>query len=147
MDALLELSKRLKQAGGSGRGSLRSEMHKAVKKAAQPLPKAVQEEAGRRLPQRGGLAKEIAKRKPKVSLRTGMRTGGVRIRDDKTDRRINDQGRIAHPVFGRPRSTVVQFHPGSKGYFSEPLEAAAPQIRDDITDVMADFAQRLLRGI
>jgi hypothetical protein len=144
--AFYELSKRLKEAGGSGRGSLRSEMHKAVKKAAKPLPKAVKDAAREKLPKRGGLNRVIAKRTPSVTTRTGATTAGVRIQDKKTDPRMSTQGRIYHPVFGRSGSDVVQIQPEIKGYFDETLKDEAPEVRDAIVEVLADFAQQITKG-
>lgn len=144
--AFLEVSKRLKTIGGTGKGSLRNEMMKAVKQAAKPLPKAVQDEARRRLPQRGGLAARVAKRRPTIETRTGVQTAGVRIRDRKTDPRMSVQGRIYHPVFGRPGSDAVQIVPSIKGYFEDAITDEAPKVRGEITDVLADFAQRALGG-
>lgn len=145
--AFYELSKRLKQAGGSGKGSIRSEMHKAVKQAAKPLPKKVKDEARRRFPQSGGLNRVMAKRTPKVVTRTGVQTAGVRIQDKSTDARVNEQGRVWHPVFGRRKPGKIQEIPAVEGYFDEPLRESAPQVRDEIVDVLADFAQKLVRGI
>jgi hypothetical protein len=144
--AFFEVSKRLKEVGGTGKGSLRNEMHKAVKQAAKPLPKAVQDAAKEKFPQRGGLAAVMGRRKPSVVTRTGVSTAGVRIQDRKTDPRMNAQGRIYHPVFGRPGSDAVQIEPGVRGYFDEALQGKAPEIRDEITDVLVNFAQRIVRG-
>ncbi len=146
-EAFLALSKRLKQVGGTGKGSLRSEMEKAVKKAAKPLPQAVKAEAERRFPKRGGLSKIMGKRTPKVEARTGALTAGVRVRDPKSDPRMSTQGRIYHPLFGKPGSDVVQIVPGVKGYFPDAMEDKAPQVRDDIADVLVDFAQQIARPL
>jgi len=152
--AFYELSKRLKEVGGTGKGSLRNEMQKAVKQAAKPLPKAVKAAAARDLPQRGGLAKHVAKRTPSVVTRTGIQTAGVRIQDKKSDPRMSTQGRVPHPVFGRRgkpknggKNFVVQDVPEARGYFDETIRDRAPQVADDITDVLADYAGRLLKGL
>jgi hypothetical protein len=60
----------------------------------------------------------------------------VRIVGTKVDPRINSQGRIAHPVFGRKGSTVVQQVPRLKGYFDETLRESAPQVRADVVAVL-----------
>jgi len=145
--AFYELSKRLKEVGGTGKGSLRNEMNSALKKAAKPLPNAVKEAAGNRFPKRGGLSKIMAKRTPKVVTRTGATTAGVRIEDKTTDPRMNSQGRIYHPLFGRPGSDVVQIVPGVKGYFDETLEGKAPEVRDEVVSVLEDYARRLVQGL
>jgi len=145
--AFYELSKRLKQVGGTGKGSLRSEMTKALKQAAKPMPKAVKDAAREQFPKRGGLNNVVAKRTPKVVTRTGATTAGVRIQEPKSDPRMNSQGRIYHPLFGRKGSDVVQIAPGVKGYFDEATEGKSPEIRAEVTAVMVEFAQRLIRGV
>lgn len=145
--AFYELSKRLKEAGGTGKGSVRNEMMSALKKAAKPLPNAVKQEAADRFPKGGGLSAIMAKRTPKVVTRTGVKTAGVRIQDKGTDPRMNAQGRIYHPVFGRPGSDAVQIVPEVKGYFDETLDGKSPEVRDAVTDVLEVFAKRLVQGL
>lgn len=144
--AFYELSKRLKEVGGTGKGSLRNEMTKALKQAAKPLPQVVKKAAGERFPEAGGLAKIMAKRTPRVVTRTGATTAGVRIQDKKTDPRMNSQGRIYHPVFGRKGSDAVQIVPEVEGYFDETLRDEAPEVRGEIVDVLADYAARIVKG-
>lgn len=144
--AFYELSKRLKEVGGTGKGSLRSEMTKALKQASKPLPQAVKKKAGEVFPERGGLAKIMGKRTPQVVTRTGITTAGVRIQDKKTDPRMNSQGRIYHPVFGRwLPNQKPQILPGVEGYFDETLRDEAPEIRDAVTDVLAEYAEKIIR--
>ena len=143
-DAFLALSKRLKAAGN---GELRKELHKAVREAGKPLIPKVRAAALRDLPSAGGLNRRIAKKPYRAQARTGVKTAGLRITGGKVDPRINNQGRIAHPVFGRPNSTVVQNVPGARGYFDETIRDEAPQIREDVTEVLVDFARRLTRPL
>lgn len=158
--AFYELSKRLKQAGGTGKGSIRNEMHAAVKRAAKPLPKAMKQAARDKLPKRGGLNERIAKRTPKVVTRTGVTTAGLRIQDNKTDPRINAEGRLWHPIFGRKgpnekpsaqypkgkKNSTVTKVPGAEGYFDDTARAEAEQVRDDVVAVLEDYARRLVEG-
>ena len=145
--AFYELSKRLKEVGGTGAGSLRNEMNKAIRQAAKPLPQAVKKRAGEVFPQRGGLAKVMGKRTPRVVTRTGIQTAGVRIQDRASDPRMSTQGRIFHPVFGRRGSGVTQSVPEVRGYFEESIREQAPEVRAEIIDVMADYAARIVKGI
>lgn len=144
-DAFYKLSKRLKEVGGTGKGSLRSEMNAALRKAVKPVVPKVKEAARAKLPKGGGLNEAIAKRTPRVVTATGAKTAGIRVQDKKTDPRI-DQGRVYHPVFGR-KPGVVQQVPEAKGYFSETIEGEAPAVRDDVVDVLVDFAQRIARPL
>lgn len=152
--AFYELSKRLKEVGGTGKGSLRNEMNRALRQAAKPLPKAVKAAAREELPKSGGLNERIAKRTPSVVTRTGVKTAGIRVQDKKTDPRMSTRGRIPHPVFGRRgkpknggKNFVVQVFPKAMGYFDETLRDSAPQVRGDVVEVLEGFAKRLTRPL
>jgi hypothetical protein len=140
-DDFLALSKRLKAVGETG---LRKELHKAMGSAARPLIPKVQEAARRNLPKRGGLNERIARKPYRAQTRTGMQTAGVRITGSKVDPRINNEGRVYHPVFGRTPGEI-QPVPQAKGYFDETLAAEGPKVRDDILDVVRDYTIRALR--
>jgi hypothetical protein len=56
----------------------------------------------------------MAKKPYPVQTRTGAKTAGVRIVGTKVDPRINNLGRIQHPVFGR-KPPVVQYDPAPQG--------------------------------
>lgn len=141
-DDFLALSKRLKAAGQT---ELRKELHKTMRDAAKPLIPLVREAARRDLPKAGGLNERIARKPYRAQVRTGAKTAGVRIVGTKVDPRIN-QGRIAHPVFGRPHSTVVQQVPEAAGYFDETLRDQGPEIRDEMREMLAAWLDRLARG-
>lgn len=140
-DELLALSKRLKAAGLT---DLRKELHKEMRTVAKPLIPKVREAARNKLPKAGGLNERIARKPLRAQVRTGAKTAGVRIAGTKVDPRINE-GRVAHPVFGRPKSTVVQQVPSADGYFDDTLRESAPEIRDQLLAALDDFAQRITR--
>ncbi len=140
-DDFLALSKRLKAVGEA---ELRKELHKAVGAAAKPLIPKVKNAARENLPRQGGLNERIAKKPLRAQTRTGAKTAGVRIVGSKVDPRIN-QGRIFHPVFGRPGSGVVQQVPKARGYFDETLSREGPAVRDEILAVIRDYTIRALR--
>lgn len=148
-DAFLAVSKRLKAAGET---ELRKELHKAMRDAAKPLIPKIREAARADLPQAGGLNERIAKKPYRSQVRTGAKTAGVRITGTKVDPRIN-QGRVAHPVFGRKgkaknggKNVVVQQVPEAEGYFDETIREQAPEIRAELVDTMAEFLNRLAQG-
>lgn len=148
-EQFLALSKRLKAAGETG---LRRELHKAVAAAGKPLIPKVRAAAMDELPTRGGLNRRIAKKPYRSQTRTGAKTAGLRITGAKVDPRINNEGRIGHPVFGRKgkpknggRNYVVQQFPEAAGYFNETLAREAPSVRDEVADVLADFTDRIAR--
>lgn len=142
-DDLLALSKRLKAAGQT---ELRKELHKAMRTAAKPLIPEVRKAARAQLPKSGGLNERIARKPYRAQVRTGAKTAGVRITGSKVDPRINE-GRVAHPVFGRSKSTVVQQVPSAQGYFDETLRDQGPQVRDELRRTLAAWTERIARGL
>lgn len=151
-DDFLKLSKALKAAGQT---EFRKELHKGMRNAARPLIPEIRDAARQKLPHRGGLNERIAKKPYQAQVRTGSSTAGVRIVGSKVEPRINAQGRVAHPVFGRTgkpkkpggRNTVVQQVPAARGYFDRTLQEKGPQIRVAVAGALNDFAQRLARGV
>lgn len=137
----LALSKRLKQVG---EGEMRKELHKAMRDAAKPLIPKVRQAAMKDLPSAGGLNRRIAKKPLRAQQRTGARTAGVRIVGTKVDPRINE-GRVWHPVFGDRKPGAIQPVPAAKGYFTDTLAEAGPEVRDEILAVIRDYTIRALR--
>lgn len=127
----------------AGQGQLRRELNKGMRDAAKPLVPKVREAARQNFPRRGGLNERVAKKPYRAQTRTGAKTAGLRITASKMDPRLN-QGRVVHPVFGRPRSTVVQRVPRAAGYFSETLQNEAPSIQGDVRRVLEEFARRIV---
>lgn len=142
-DDFLRLSKALKAAG---RTELRKDLHKGLRKAAKPLIPKARAEARSRLPQRGGLAAQIAKEPARVQVRTG-KDPGIRILIGKKrgGARAANQGRIRHPVFGNPEVWVDQ--QVKPGWFDDTMKGAAPAIRRDLLRAMEDTAGQVIRDI
>jgi len=136
------VSKHLKEAG---QGGLRKEFHKTVRDAAKPLIPKVREAARAKGPKQGGLNEALAKKPLRVQTRTGAKTAGVRIVGTKVDPRINDLGRIQHPVFGR-KPKVVQYDADLKGYFDDTLAKEAPAVQDAVVRAMVSYVRNLIRG-
>lgn len=141
-DKFLKVSKALKAAGENG---LRKELNKAMQSAAKPLIPKVRDAARAKLPTTGGLNERMARKPYRAQTRTGAKTAGVRIVGTKLDPRVDKQGRVAHPVFGRPNSTVVQQVPEAKGYFSETLAREGSAVRDELVRTLDDFVDRIVR--
>jgi hypothetical protein len=139
----LSLSKRLKAAGEKG---LRNELNKVMRNAATPLIPKVREAARASLPKGGGLNERIAKKPLRAQTRTGNATAGVRIVGTKVDPRINDQGRVFHPVFGH-KPGVVQDVPNAKGYFDKTLEREGQSIRGDVLRALTDFRDSIAKPL
>ena len=139
----LAVSKSLKAAGETG---LRNELNKTLRNAAKPLIPKVRESARSVGPKTGGLNERLAKKPYRAQVRTGAKTAGVRIVGSKVDPRINDLGRIQHPVFGRKKSTVVQYDADVKGYFDKPLKESGPEVSRQVVAAMDGFVRKIVRG-
>lgn len=140
-DDFLRLSKALKHAG---RTELRKELNRAMRVGAKPLIPKARAEALSRLPQAGGLARQVAKEPMRVQTRTG-RDPGVRIVVGKKNggARSANRGFIRHPVFGnRERWVTQEVQPG---WFDDPIRSGAPAIRKDIERALEDIADQVVR--
>ena len=141
VDDFYKLSKVLKDVGDK---ALRAELHKMVREPAKRvIPKVKQ--AASQIGGRGGIGAHYAKKPVRAQTRTGAKTAGVRVVMPKTDPRVDAQGRVAHPVFGRPNSTVVQKVPDAQGFFSDTINESAPEIRDGFVDALKEFTDRIVR--
>ncbi len=155
-DALLQLGKRLKAAGGA---PVMKELRKALQAGAKPITPATRKEALRRLPSTGGstkrakkdpLNKRVAKAPQRVTARVGNTTASVRVTvaGKKSGAYGANVGKVRHPVFarkGQPRKWVSQ--DVRPGWFDDPAEREAPKAQDEIVDVMTEFAKRLTRPL
>jgi hypothetical protein len=141
-DEFLKLSKALKHAGN---GPLRKELTASIKRTAKPLIADTRAEALRRLPQRGGLAKQVAREPQRIQVRTGAKTAGVRVVVGKRQggARGANAGRLRHPVFGNRDVWVNQSVP--PGWFDKPLKAGAPKVRRGLEQTLEEIAQKVIR--
>lgn len=140
-DDFLRLSKALKHAG---RTELRKELNKAMRDGAKPLIPKARAEAMSRLPNSGGLAKQVAKEPMRVQTRTG-RNPGVRIVVGKKrgGAQAANRGFIRHPVFGNREKWVTQ--EVSPGWFDEPMKDSTPAIRRELEKGMQAVANKVVR--
>lgn len=140
-DQFLALSKALKHAG---RTELRKELNKRMREGAKPLIPKARAEAMSRLPQSGGLAKQIAKEPARVQTRTG-RDPGVRVVVGKKrgGARSANRGTIRHPVFGNRDVWVDQRV--KPGWFDEPMKASEAEIRKELEKAIEDVADKIVR--
>jgi len=138
-EKLAALAKRLKGAPKE----LRSELTKAVTKAVVPLKKAAKTSARDRLPQQGGLARRVAKTTLRHKRKSAGRDVGIRIEAQtnavKDPLRI-DRGRAKHPTYGHKPWVLQDVR---KGWFTDPLEAGAPEVRQDLTAAMDTVARKI----
>lgn len=146
-----EMAAKLKR---EGEGDLRKRFLADLKKSAKPLLPAVRRQAESRFPGRGGLNRHMSRgARYRTVAKTGLTTAGVSIRANKTDPRVDRQGRIAHPVPGPDgapllnekgkRIMVVQHFPAAVGFFRETIEERAPLIRRELLDGLERWADTL----
>ena len=131
-----------------GEVKLNRQLTGAITKATKPAKQAIRDSARRKLPKRGGLADVIARSR----LSTSKRKGGVRIRaSSKHSIKKMDQGILRHPVFADSRLernawTWVN-QDVEAGWFTDPLEELAPEVRDEILKAMNDVIAELGRRV
>lgn len=143
-DQLVDLSRALKAAGDTG---LRKELLKGIRDAAKPLVRDVKESARTTLPRAGGLNETVAKSSIGARTRTSGRSPGVRIvgkgRGGLDDIRATDRGVLRHPVFGSDTWVTQTI---TSGWWSTPLENAAPVVRRELIKAMEDVARKIARS-
>jgi hypothetical protein len=97
-------------------------MNKVIRGAAGPLVSAVRAEARRRLPHEGGLDEQQASQAIRVSITTGSRSAGVRIRTRTRGSVQTNKGFVRHPVFGTWRAKMPnQQIPGAAGWWTDTM--------------------------
>ena len=139
-DDFYRLSKALKNAG---KVELRKQLNKQLREAAKPLVQDARDAARRELPQKGGLAAQVAKSPIRVQVRTGARTAGVRITGRGQGLRGADRGRLRHPVFGNRDRWVTQ--DVKPGWFTGTMEREAPKVKPAIDQAIQDVADVIVR--
>jgi hypothetical protein len=141
VEQLAALSKALKAAGDK---ELQSELSKGISAATRPMINSVKQSARAQLPQRGGLAKRVAA----TSIRTSRTRQGVRLRARNANLKglaAIDRGIVRHPVFGNRNEWVTQRV--NPGFWTEPLEASAPEARREIEAAMRTVIQKIDRAV
>jgi hypothetical protein len=143
------LSARLRAAGPQGQG-LRRELYRAINEAAKPLAAEVKDPAHLRvyMPNRyaGVLAADLAV----TAVKRGGASPSVKIQAKGRAHRRKvvkvDAGVLVHPLFGDRKHWYSQVKRMEPGFFTEPMVAAAPGIRDDVLAAMHDVGQRITGG-
>lgn len=140
-DDLGVLAKRLKEVGDK---TLRKELLAGIRVATKGTKAAIKANALSSLPARGGLAAIVANSKVSTKTRT---TGAIGIRITAANPhsiRGMDRGNLRHPVFGNRGKWVSQ--KVKAGWFTDPIEADAPNIRYEIGQAMSSVAAKLERN-
>lgn len=138
---LVELSRRLKAAGESGKG-LRRELFRSIQRATKPIRQEVQEAWSKEAPQRGGLAARRVTVQAKT--RGTGRMAGVRLvtrsRDGYNLSAI-DKGFVRHPVFGNRRAWGMTKIDSE--ILTRPQVDSAPQVRDEVVRAINRINQKV----
>ena len=135
------LAARLKAAGAVG---VRAEMVAGLKAAAKPMVPKLQESARNSLPKAGGLNEYVAKRKPKVSVRTTGRTAGVRIRSQVKGNYTNT-GQWRHPVFGNRKKWAEETYEPAAGWWDRVVKADDGETKAAAVAVLKTVAAQVQR--
>lgn len=141
-DQLAALAKQLKAAGDKG---LQKELYAGINRAAKPVVQEIRKSAnGGKIPRRGGLAAAVGKSSIRTQRRvSSTRTAGVRIvATNKFSLYHLNQGIVRHPVFGKGQ-VVQRIQPG---FWSDPTEAVAEDVRREIVKVLESVAGKLSGG-
>ena len=136
-DALKALQRKLKEID---RKDLRRELNKGLREGAKDMPKAAQGAAKSSLPRAGRLNVVVAARPVKL----GVVSGGVRVRYTRTDRRMYEQGRLRHPVFGNREVWVTQWI--TPGWFTDRMRSEARKVRPELVKAMDRIAEKIARA-
>ena len=147
------LAKHLKDAG---QGELRKKLYKAINDTARPLAREIAsvEHLKPYVPDRYApvLAADLT---VTVSKRTSDANPGVSIRAKGRQRarkvRYLDRGFINHPIYARGPRDEWRWANGQTGgmkpgFFSDPTEHAAPEVRRAILTEMTEIARKATGG-
>lgn len=136
-EQLVALAKRLRDASKE----LRSDLYRGINRAVKPLKNEVKASARSILPKKGGLNKRVAATKIATKRRVTGNVAGVRlVGTSGYDIGSINRGRVRHKTFGH-KPWVNQMVP--KGFWSDPLNAGAPKVREEVQDVMDTIADKL----
>ena len=146
------LSARLKEAGATG---LRRELYKAISKAGDDLTTEISSVGHLKPYMPNHYADTLASDLSAKVIKRGGQDAHVTLRAEGRTRKrklvqLNDRGILVHPVFGRgPRKDWIwreQFSHVRQGFFTDPVERAAPAVRDKILAAMRETARKITTG-
>lgn len=127
-----------------GDKDLQRELYRGLNRVTTDLKKDAKEEAGKRLPRRGGLAAKVAKSRLSTH-RQGGRNPGLVIRAKGMPQLPQiDKGVVRHPVYGRGQWVTQQVQ---GGWFTEPMIEGRDEIVDALDTLLEDLAKKAARQI
>ena len=133
-DQLARLAAALKEAGAK---DLQRELGKGLNRAVKPLKENIRRSAEETLPQRGGLAADIAAvklstRRPNSKRGTGLRIVGR----GRYSLYHLDQGIVRHGAGNRTQAIPP-------GWWTKPTDDTAPAVRREVEAAMAEVAKKI----
>jgi hypothetical protein len=136
-EQLVALARRLRDAPKE----LRSELYIGINRAAKPLKNEVKQSARDRLPKKGGLNRRVAGTKIATKRRVSGGGAGVRlIGTSGYDIGSINRGRVRHLTYGHKPWVNQTVRPG---FWTDPLVAGGPRVRQEIQDVMDRIAEEI----
>lgn len=139
-DKLISLGRQLRAAGDK---ELKKELRTALRDATKPMKAAIKQNALDNMPHRGGLNEYLARSRITTQVRQSGRYPGIRISNKQHDTRLDTQGRLRHPTFGRRGRDDWQEQHVAPGWFTKPAERHARQARVEILLAMQRVAKKL----
>jgi hypothetical protein len=136
------VARALKQAGDK---ELSKELYAALNRSTKSPRQAARERADERLPRRGGLNRRVARARLSTRRAAG-KNPGVKIVAKGLDQlaRIDAEGKVRHPT-PKGGKWVDQDIPNARGWFTEPMQAAAPEVRRELVRALDEVARKLAR--
>jgi hypothetical protein len=137
-EQLADLAAALKAAGNK---ELQRELSKGLNRAVKPLKADIKQSALDVLPKGGGYAaaiaaSKLATRRPNNKKGTGLRIVGR----NKYSLYHADQGIIRHGK-GKKEQAIAP------GWWTNPTEAIAPEVRKEVESAMAEVAKKIDRAV
>ena len=128
-DQLISLSRRLRAAGDK---ELKKELRTALRDATKPMKAAIKKNARDNMPHRGGLNDYLARSRITTQVKQSGQNPGIRISNKQHDTRLDTQGRLRHPTFGRRGPGDWKEQKVESGWFTKPAAREARQARVEI---------------
>jgi len=153
-EQLRELAARLKDAGDEGKGFKR-ELMKQLTEAAEPLAREIAsvEHLKPYMPDRyaGVLAADLGVTTQRLFGASPRISVVAKAREHKRKIALIEDGVINHPIFAQGLRKTWDWVNGQTagmrpGFFSDPCEKAAPEIREHVLEAMDETARKITGG-
>lgn len=141
-DKLDKVARALREAGDK---ELQKELYAGLNRATKPLRGAAKESALENLPHRGGLNRRVARARMSVRRRGGKSPSIKIVAKGMQLGRIDARGQVKHPVYGHRDRWVIQNISKAEGWFTEPMQKGAPEVRKELIRTLDQIARKIAR--